>query len=164
MLSYSNAAAGRTGNERRTGRGVDAVTVSVNAPPSGASVPISKAAERPSGLSAIWRNATRRRNADTGSSIARNNSPGASALYCGPDTKSIAATRRSVPSGRQTEEAVELVVNARVAVDPDVLRAEVALALDYAGRARGAAVELRQVHSLRPGRPVPTHRYALAVP
>jgi len=70
----------------------------------------------------------------------------------------------SVPSGRQTEEAVELVVNARVAVDPDVLRAEVALALDDAGRTRGAAVELRQVRSLRPGRPVPTHRYALAVP
>lgn len=68
----------------------------------------------------------------------------------------------SIPSGRQTTEVVELIVNARVALDPDVLRAEVESAADAACRARGAALVIRQARSLRPGRPVPTHRYAAA--
>jgi Ni2+-binding GTPase involved in maturation of urease and hydrogenase len=74
------------------------------------------------------------------------------------------AAELSIPSGRQTGEELDLIVNARVALDPDVLQAEVRAAADAACRARGAALDVRQVRSLRPGRPVPTHRYALAVP
>jgi hypothetical protein len=70
----------------------------------------------------------------------------------------------SIPSGRLTGEELDLIVNARVATDPDVLRAEVEAAAEAVCRDRGAALEVRQVRSLRPGRPVPTHRYALAVP
>jgi Ni2+-binding GTPase involved in maturation of urease and hydrogenase len=70
----------------------------------------------------------------------------------------------SVASSRTVDEDLELIVNARVAVDPDVLRAHVESALKDACSSRGAALELRQVNCLRPGRPVPTHRYASAVP
>jgi len=73
------------------------------------------------------------------------------------------AAELSIPSGRQTHEAFDLIVNARVALDPDVLRAEVESAAGAACRSRGASLEVRQVRSLRPGRPVPTHRYATAV-
>jgi G3E family GTPase len=73
------------------------------------------------------------------------------------------AAELSIPSGRQTSEAFDLIVNARVALDPDVLRAEVESAAGDACRSRGASLEVRQVRSLRPGRPVPTHRYAAAV-
>ncbi len=69
----------------------------------------------------------------------------------------------SVPSGRTAAEDFDLIVNARVALDPDVLRTKVEAALAAVGRERGAAVEVRHVRSLRPGRPVPTHRYEAAV-
>src|ERR1700722_8931077 len=80
------------------GRGVDAVTVKANETSSGDKVPISSAPDRPSGLNEIWRNAARRRSDAIGSSIARSNSPGLSALRCGPTIKSITLTRRSAPS------------------------------------------------------------------
>ena len=64
-------------------------------------MPISNAAERPSGLSEICRKAVRWRSAESGNSIERSNSPGASALRCGPNTKSVTATRRSLPAGVQ---------------------------------------------------------------
>jgi Ni2+-binding GTPase involved in maturation of urease and hydrogenase len=70
----------------------------------------------------------------------------------------------SVPSGRQTDEAIDVIVNARVAMDPELLRADVEAALADACQAREATLDVRQVRSLRPGRPVPTHRYAAAVP
>jgi G3E family GTPase len=73
------------------------------------------------------------------------------------------AAELSIPSGRQTSEAFDLIVNARVALDPEVLRAEVESAAGAACRSRGASLDVRQVRSLRPGRPVPTHRYAAAV-
>jgi hypothetical protein len=73
------------------------------------------------------------------------------------------AAELSVPSGRQADEEFELIVNARVALDPDVLRAEVESALADACQGRKAAHEVRQMRCLRPGRPVPTHRYATAV-
>jgi hypothetical protein len=69
----------------------------------------------------------------------------------------------SVPSGRQAQGDLELIVNARVALDPDMLRDEVDSALIDACGARGARLEIRQMRSFRPGRPVPTHRYATAV-
>ena len=74
------------------------------------------------------------------------------------------AAELSIPSRRQTAEAFDLIVNARVALDPELLSTEVEAAAGAACHSRGAALEVRQVRSLRPGRPVPTHRYAVAVP
>lgn len=58
--------------------------------------------------------------------------------------------------------AGELIVNARVAIDPAVLEAEVRRAVAAACEKAGITAEFRQSQSLRPGRPVPTHRYAAA--
>jgi G3E family GTPase len=68
----------------------------------------------------------------------------------------------SLPS-RGQEKEVDVIVNARVAVDPVVLEAQVKLAVESACTARGAQAEFRKTQSLRPGRPTPTHRYAQAV-
>jgi len=51
-----------------------------------------------------------------------------------------------------------VVVNARVAIDPTVLQDAVAQAVEQACRDQNAACRWQQVQSLRPGRPVPTHR------
>ncbi len=67
----------------------------------------------------------------------------------------------SLPSNCEVEE-VDLIVNARVACDPDVLNTHVANVIEEAGLARGATPEFRQTQSFRPGRPVPTHRYETA--
>jgi hypothetical protein len=56
--------------------------------------------------------------------------------------------------------AADLIVNARVAIDPDMLRDLVEQALQQAAQACGAEVEIRSLQSFRPGRPVPTHRFA----
>src|SRR5262249_34898526 len=68
----------------------------------------------------------------------------------------------SLPSRSQGREA-DVIVNARVALDPAVLEAEVKRAVAAACQARQAQVEFRKTQSLRPGRPMPTHRYATAV-
>ena len=72
--------------------------MSAKAPSRGDSVPISSAAERPSGVSEIWRNAVRRVSAGAGSSIWRSSSPGASTLLLRPgdeiDDRRCAARRR----------------------------------------------------------------------
>lgn len=68
----------------------------------------------------------------------------------------------SLPA-RVPVDAVDLVVNARVAVDPDLLQREVKRVVEAAANRIGAKIEFRQTQSLRPGRPVPTHRYATAV-
>lgn len=65
----------------------------------------------------------------------------------------------SLPSHCETREA-NVIVNARVAVDPEVLDRLVDQALQDACQAIGAKVDLRQTQSFRPGRPVPTHRFA----
>lgn len=63
----------------------------------------------------------------------------------------------SLASEFSTRQA-ELVVNARVATDPDMLRGAVEQAVaDVAGR-YGARSEIMSLQSFRPGRPVPTHR------
>jgi hypothetical protein len=67
----------------------------------------------------------------------------------------------SLPSRAQVREA-DLIVNARVAVDPDRLAQEVRRTVEQACRARNGKAEFRQTQSLRPGRPTPTHRYAAA--
>ncbi len=58
---------------------------------------------------------------------------------------------------------VNLIVNARVATDPTTLENHVRRAIESARTARQARVEYRHTQSFRPGRPVPTHRFAVAL-
>lgn len=67
----------------------------------------------------------------------------------------------SLASGMKPREA-ELIVNARVAVDPAALEAEVQRVVTAEAAKLGATPEFRTSQSLRPGRPTPTHRYATA--
>jgi G3E family GTPase len=68
----------------------------------------------------------------------------------------------SLPSRGQEKEA-DVIVNARVAMDPDELTRKVHQSVEAACQARGLEAEFRKTQSLRPGRPTPTHRYASAV-
>ncbi|GAA5504925.1 GTP-binding protein [Novipirellula caenicola] len=63
----------------------------------------------------------------------------------------------SLPSQCKTTSA-DLVVNARVAIDPAQLQTFVESAVDQACQSHGAKTEVRQTQAFRPGRPVPTHR------
>ncbi|TWU22895.1 putative metal chaperone YciC [Novipirellula galeiformis] len=63
----------------------------------------------------------------------------------------------SLASDCKTKSA-ELVVNARVAIDPEQLQSQVEAAVREACGARDVQVVIRQTQSFRPGRPVPTHR------
>jgi Ni2+-binding GTPase involved in maturation of urease and hydrogenase len=63
----------------------------------------------------------------------------------------------SLPSRSRTREA-ELIVNARVALDPERLEREVRAAVEAASSAAGAQITWHDIKSFRPGRPVPTHR------
>ncbi len=65
----------------------------------------------------------------------------------------------SIPSSCQTRSA-DVVVNARVATAPEVLEQLVREAMTAACAERVATFTVRQQRSLRPGRPVPTHRFA----
>lgn len=67
----------------------------------------------------------------------------------------------SLPSNCEVKE-VDVIVNARVACDPVELQSLVTTVVTEACQARGATVEFRQTQSFRPGRPQPTHRFALA--
>jgi Ni2+-binding GTPase involved in maturation of urease and hydrogenase len=67
----------------------------------------------------------------------------------------------SLASGSSCRDA-DLTVNARVAIDPAVLEAEVRRVVAEECQRIGAAPTFRASQSLRPGRPVPTHRYAAA--
>ena len=71
----------------------------------------------------------------------------------GPVTLS-AASGRTVPAGG----TAELILNVRVAGDPDALRSLVGDAVRAACDAVGARAALRDERAFRPGRPVPTHR------
>ncbi|MEX1041707.1 MAG: GTP-binding protein [Pirellulaceae bacterium] len=64
----------------------------------------------------------------------------------------------SLASNCQATEA-DVVVNARVALDPKTLQTEVEAAVHETAAALGVTVEFRQTQSFRPGRPVPTHRF-----
>ena len=55
---------------------------------------------------------------------------------------------------------IDLIVNARVACDPAVLESQVTSVIQEVCAARNATVEFRNTQSFRPGRPVPTHRFA----
>lgn len=63
----------------------------------------------------------------------------------------------SLPSGCHAP-AAEIVVNARVAVDPETLAGLVREALAREAERFGAAATIKTLQSFRPGRPVPTHR------
>ena len=63
----------------------------------------------------------------------------------------------SLASGCQTEQA-DLVINARVACDPENLEKLVRSHVSEICRRAGADAEFLQCESFRPGRPVPTHR------
>ena len=57
----------------------------------------------------------------------------------------------------------DLVVNARVAMDPESLQEIVCQTLNELGRPLNASIDIRSIQSFRPGRPVPTHRLNTSV-
>lgn len=63
----------------------------------------------------------------------------------------------SLASGYAPQHA-ELVVNARVAMAPDVLQTSVAAAIEDLAQSAGFVATIDSVQSFRPGRPVPTYR------
>jgi hypothetical protein len=67
----------------------------------------------------------------------------------------------SLPSRSQVMEA-DLIVNARVALDPALLEEEVRRTVAAVCAQRKANVDFGTTASFRPGRPQPTHRYAAA--
>jgi hypothetical protein len=67
----------------------------------------------------------------------------------------------SLPS-KCTVKDVDLVVNARVACDPEQLTKLVKEAVEQACAEFGAAAAFGSTQSFRPGRPMPTHRMAVA--
>ncbi len=69
----------------------------------------------------------------------------------------------SLASSCSTPEA-DLVINARVACDPALLADLVQRALAEISAVHGADVKVRNSQSFRPGRPVPTHRFATPEP
>ncbi|MSR32846.1 MAG: cobalamin biosynthesis protein P47K [Gemmataceae bacterium] len=68
----------------------------------------------------------------------------------------------SLPSRALVSEG-ELVVNARVAMDPAVLASRVKERVAEVLATRGASLDWSTVQAFRPGRPQPTHRYAKSV-
>ncbi len=67
----------------------------------------------------------------------------------------------SLPSRCQVKET-DLIVNARVAIDPAILREHVEKVIQTVCAERGAQPAEAKTQSFRPGRPTPTHRYAAA--
>lgn len=67
----------------------------------------------------------------------------------------------SLPSRGMVSEA-EVIVNARVALDPAMLEEDVREVVTKVCASEGARAEFVSLQSFRPGRPQPTHRYALA--
>lgn len=68
----------------------------------------------------------------------------------------------SLPSNCDVQ-SVDVIVNARVACDPAELERFVKTCVEEAVTQHSASVEFRQTQSFRPGRPVPTHRFADSV-
>lgn len=67
----------------------------------------------------------------------------------------------SLPSSATVRRA-EIIVNARVALAPERLQAVVEADCRAAAAALAASLDYRQAQAFRPGRPVPTHRFAAA--
>jgi G3E family GTPase len=98
-----------------------------------------------------------------GAEVAHLKAIGLSEGYFGVANLVSSATRPelSLPSHSRVLEA-DLIVNARVALDPAVLQQEVEQVLRAVCAARSAELRLHKTQSFRPGRPQPTHRYAEA--
>ena len=67
----------------------------------------------------------------------------------------------SLPARGEVKE-LDLIVNARVALDPKLIAEQVRQTVTAACTERGATAEFHTMQSFRPGRPRPTHRYATA--
>jgi G3E family GTPase len=67
----------------------------------------------------------------------------------------------SLPSNCQVKEA-DVIVNARVAIDPAELQKQVEKVVQSVSAKYAAKGEGMKTQSFRPGRPTPTHRYAMA--
>lgn len=67
----------------------------------------------------------------------------------------------SLPARGEVSE-FDLIVNARVALDPELIAEQVRQTVAAACTERGATAEFHTMQSFRPGRPQPTHRYAAA--
>ena len=65
--------------------------------------------------------------------------------------------RLSVASKSETD-AFDLVINARVAIDPNILNEIVRSELEFLAEPSNIQVDVRTIQSFRPGKPVPTHR------
>jgi hypothetical protein len=65
----------------------------------------------------------------------------------------------SRPSGIESQD-VELIVNARVLMDPAALQAAVRGSIDLVASRHGAETRDWKASAFRPGRPVPTHRFS----
>lgn len=76
-------------------------------------------------------------------------------------TSSLSEAELSLASHCQTA-AADVVVNARVAIDPQTLQGLVHQAVQKACKRSGASGAVTQCQSFRPGRPVPTYRYQAA--
>jgi Ni2+-binding GTPase involved in maturation of urease and hydrogenase len=74
---------------------------------------------------------------------------------------SATGTELSLQSKAKARE-IDLIVNARVAVDPADLERQVHRVVRHVCDQLGIAVTFRHTQSLRPGRPTPTHRYTAA--
>ena len=61
-------------------------------------------------------------------------------------------------SGQGADSPVQIIVNARVAMPPDELESVCRHALREVAKHHAATIGQQTAHSLRPGRPVPTHR------
>lgn len=85
----------------------------------------------------------------------------AGAFALGNVVSNDTAAKLSLPSGLTPREA-DLIVNARVAIDPAVLEAEVKKVVAAECAKAGVTAAFRTSQALRPGRPVPTHRYQAA--
>src|SRR5262249_20129137 len=74
---------------------------------------------------------------------------------------SLTTPELSLPAQTHVPEA-DVIVNARAAADPALLEGHVRRVLAEACARRGARLEFHTMQSFRPGRPQPTHRYAVA--
>ena len=72
------------------------------------------------------------------------------------------APELSLPSSGSVREA-EVIINARVAIDPDTLQDHVEAVLAEIAADRDVRIETTQSQAFRPGRPEPTHRMTAAV-
>ena len=82
---------------------------------------------------------------------------GAGAIAVANSIDNSTEPRLSQPANRQATE-VDLILNARVALDPETLAELVTRGTHVAALAVGGSATLANLRSFRPGRPVPTHR------